>query len=77
MTKIKKRSGRKEEFKREKLQRSIKKAGAKEDTARKVARKITPNEGMATSEIKRKVATELENHDKKLAKSYKDYKKSK
>lgn len=77
MTKIKKRSGNKQEFKREKLRRSIKKAGAKEEMAKKVARKIEPNEGMPTSKIRRKVAKELENHDKKLAKAYKDYKKSK
>jgi len=76
MAKLKKRSGREEEFNRSKLERSMTKAGAKEETARKVAGKITPREGMSTSEIRRKVTEELKRENPQAASQYESFKKT-
>jgi transcriptional regulator NrdR family protein len=73
---VKKRS---EEFDKAKLKTSLKKAGAKEEHATKVADKIAGKvkEGTTTVEIREWVIAELKPLDSKAAKSYESYKKPK
>ena len=75
MPQVKKRSGMEQEFDRKKIEGSIKKAGAKEDTARRVAEGIKHREGMATSEIRNKVIEELKRHEPEAAKRYEAHRK--
>ena len=74
MVKIKKRS---EDFDKEKLKASVKKAGAKEEHAAKVADKIAGKvkSGTTTFLIRRWVITELTPLDSKAAEAYEKYKK--
>jgi len=74
LVKIKKRS---EDFDKEKLKTSIKKAGAKEEHAAKVADKISGKirSGTTTVLIRRWVITELTPLDSKAAEAYEKYKK--
>jgi transcriptional regulator NrdR family protein len=76
LVKVKKRS---EEFDKAKLKTSLKKAGAKEEHAAKVADKISGKvkEGTATIEIWEWVITELKPLDPKTAEAYRTYKKPK
>jgi hypothetical protein len=67
---VKKRSGEMQEYDRSKLEESMKRAGAKEDVARRVAERIPAAEGLATEEIRRKVAEELRKEDSVSADAY-------
>ena len=70
MTKVKKRSGEVQDFDRRKLEESVKKAGATEETARRVAERVQPIEGMDTAQIRTKVAEELRREKPDLAEGY-------
>jgi len=72
LVKVKKRS---EEFDKAKLKASLKKAGAKESHARKVAEKIAGKvkEGTKTVEIWEWAIAELKPLDPKAAKAYRTY----
>lgn len=72
MVKVKKRS---EEFDKAKLKKSLKKAGAKESHARKVADKIARKvkQGTRTVEIWEWAIAELKPLDLKAAKAYRTY----
>jgi len=70
MPKIKKRSGREEEYDRSKLERSIKRAGADEPTSRTISERIKPSEGLTTREIRRQVSTELKDQNPEAGKRY-------
>ena len=74
MVKVKKRS---EDFDKAKLKTSVKKAGAKDEHATKVADKIAGKvkEGTTTVWIRRWVIVELTPLDPKAAKAYETYKK--
>jgi len=74
LVKVKKRS---EDFDKEKLKTSVKKAGAKDEHATKVAHKIAKKvkPGITTVMIRRWVITELTPLDLKAAKAYETYKK--
>ena len=74
MVKVKKRS---EEFDKAKLKTSMKKAGAKEAHARKVADKIAGKvkEGTRTVRIWEWVIAELKPLDPRTAKAYRNYRK--
>ncbi|MEW6069293.1 MAG: ATP cone domain-containing protein [Candidatus Thermoplasmatota archaeon] len=74
MVKLKKRG---DTFRIEKLEASMIKAGAKRETAKKIAESIakTVYEGMSTLEIRNKVTAALEKADPKAAAAYKSYKK--
>jgi len=76
LVKVKKRS---EEFDKAKLKTSLKKAGAKEEHATKVADKIAGKvkEGTTTVEIWEWVILELKPLDPKVAEAYRTYKKPK
>lgn len=75
MPKVKKRSGKEEEFDRAKLEKSLKNAGAKEETTRKVAETVKPREGITTSEMRNHVIKELKRHDPETAKRYENFRK--
>ena len=79
MTKVKKRSGVLQEFDKAKLKNSLKKVGAKEEHATKVADKVAGKvkEGTTTVEIREWCITELRPLDAKAAKAYQEYKKPK
>ena len=76
MVKVKKRS---EDFNKAKLKASVKKAGAKNEHATKIADKIAGKvkPGTTTIVIRRWVLTELRPIDPKAAKAYETYKKPK
>lgn len=67
---IKKRSGELQEFDRRKLEESMKRAGASEETARRVADRIEPSEGMTTDELRKHVSRELERENALLSGAY-------
>jgi len=75
MPKLKKRSGKEEEFDRAKLEKSLRNAGSKEETTRKVAETIKPREGLTTAEMRNHVVNELKRHDPDTAKRYENFKK--
>lgn len=70
MTEIRKRSGREEEFNREKLRKSIRSAGASEDTSREIAARIVVSEGVNTSQIRSVVAEQLEKRESQACRRY-------
>ena len=70
MAKIKKRSGEMQEFDKRKLEQSVKRAGASEEVARRVAGKITPSEGLSTEELRRSVSQELKRENESLSGAY-------
>ena len=74
MAKVKKRS---EKFDKGKLKASIKKAGAKEPHARKIANKIAGKvkDGTRTVQIWEWVIAELKPLDRKAAEAYRTYRK--
>ncbi len=74
MVKVKKRS---EDFDKGKLKASVKKAGAKDEHAAKVADKVAGKvkSGTTTVMIRQWVITELTPLDSKAAEAYKTYKK--
>lgn len=75
MPKLKKRSGEEEEFDRKKLEQSMRKAGASENTVRKIAEGIRHREGMATSEIRSHVIAQLKRHEPEAARRYETHRK--
>ncbi|MGB8781406.1 MAG: ATP cone domain-containing protein [Candidatus Bathyarchaeia archaeon] len=79
MAKLKKRSGTMQEFDKAKLKTSMKKAGAKEEHATKVADKVAGKvkEGTKTIEIREWLITELRPLDSKATEAYVSYKKPK
>jgi arginine/ornithine N-succinyltransferase beta subunit len=70
MPKVQKRSGREEEFDREKLKRSIRSAGASEDASREIAERISVSEGVNTKQIRGVVTEQLENRDSESCSRY-------
>ncbi len=74
MTSVKKKDGSEEKFDRNKLERSIRYAGADEKIAREVAATVEEKEGMTTDDIRRTVTHELSNRNAEVASRYKDTK---
>ena len=77
MVKVKKHSGATQDFDKAKLKASVKKAGAKDEHAAKIADKIAGKvkQGTTTVVIRRWVITELRPLDPEAAKAYETYKK--
>ena len=75
MVEIIKRDGRREEFAPEKLRTSIQKAGAREETAREVARRVEEKtaEGTRTERIKEMVFEELEREEPQVVEKMRRY----
>jgi phosphatidate phosphatase PAH1 len=67
---VKKKDGRTEEFKRTKIERSLKNVGVKETNAKEIANKVSEKEGMTTTEIRESVQKELRNRNKEAAEKY-------
>lgn len=70
MTKVTKRSGEAQAFDRRKLEESLKKAGATDEIVRRVADRIQPVEGMATDQLRMRVAEELRREKPDIADAY-------
>jgi hypothetical protein len=70
MTLVVKRAETQEEFNTTKLEASITRAGATEETAREIAARIDPATLRTTEEIRARVAEELRNTDPTLAERY-------
>ncbi|MFQ6128936.1 MAG: ATP cone domain-containing protein [Thermoplasmata archaeon] len=68
---LNKRTGTQEEFNRAKLEESITRAGATEETAREIASRIDPTTVNTTEEIRRCVVEELRKTDAAIAERYK------
>jgi len=62
-------------YKPEKLEASIKAAGASSEVAKKVVSSIKVNEGMSTLELRKQVSSLLKNLDPKAARNYDAFKK--
>jgi hypothetical protein len=72
MVKIMKRG---DSYKPEKLEASIKAAGASSDVAKKVVNSIKVHEGMSTLELRKQASDLLKNLDPKAAQKYETFKK--
>ena len=70
MTLLNKRTGTQEEFNKTKLEESIKRAGATEETARGIAPRIDPTTVNTTEEIRTRVVEELRKTDAAIAERY-------
>lgn len=70
MARVRKRSGETQEFDRRKLEESIRRAGASDETARRVADRIRPSEGVSTDELRRMVSQELRRESEALSGAY-------
>jgi DNA-binding protein len=72
LVRVKKRGGFLQEFDKKKLEVSLKKAGAREKQALKVAEKVTSRleEGITTGKIKWLAATELRKCNEETAQTY-------
>ncbi len=70
MVKVLKRSGNLEEFDRRKLEQSIRHAGASEEIAGRIAKRIEPREGMSTADLRRMVSEELRRENATLSGAY-------
>ena len=75
MLNIKKRSEKQEEFSNKKIEKSMRSAGADENTAKKIAGAIQHKEGLRTSDVRKQVVAKLAEHDGKVVKAYEGYKK--
>lgn len=62
-------------YRPEKLAASVRKAGASEETAKKVVASVKVREGMSTLELREQVTGLLQKLDPKAAKTYISYKK--
>jgi hypothetical protein len=67
---IRKKSGELQEFDRRKLEESIRRAGASQDVAKRIAERIQTSEGMSTQDIRRRVADELRAENMALSGAY-------
>jgi hypothetical protein len=70
MTLLNKRTGTQEEFNKAKLEQSISRAGATEETAKEIASRIDPTTVNTTEEIRTRVAEELRKTDATIAERY-------
>lgn len=70
MPKVRKPCGAMEEYNRARLEHSIKSSGASPETARSVADKIRPFDGVSVDDIRKTVATELKATDPRLEQAY-------
>ncbi|OFZ46256.1 MAG: hypothetical protein A2381_11610 [Bdellovibrionales bacterium RIFOXYB1_FULL_37_110] len=74
--KIKKRTGREEEFSSKKSHDSMIKAGANEKTATAIADGIKAHPGITTFEVRKEVLKKLQKQAPKSAKQFEEFKKT-
>lgn len=67
---ITKRSGRREEFRVDKIERSMRGAGITQETAHAVAAGIAHQEGITTRDVRRLVMGGIKNREPQAAKQY-------
>jgi len=72
--KIKKRTGREEEFSIKKFHDSMIKAGANEETATSIADEIEAYPGITTFDVRKEVLTKLQKQAPKCAKKFEEFK---
>lgn len=70
MTMVKKRSGVVQEYNRSKIEESIKRAGAKDEVAKRVAESIAVQENLTTQDLRQRIGEELRKADPASAESY-------
>lgn len=70
MARVRKRTGEMQEFDRRKLEESLRKAGASDETARRVAERVRPIEGTSTEDLRRMVSQELRRENAALSGAY-------
>ncbi len=70
---ITKRSGKEEEFRRDKIERSMRGAGISEATARAVAAEIKHHDGITTSEVRSRVIGAIKNKEPQAAKQFESH----
>jgi len=73
MPTIKKRSGKDEEFRRDKIEKSMSNAGISQETAQKVADSINHHDGITTSEVRNRIIGGIKNQEPQAAKRYESY----
>lgn len=73
MTTITKRSGLKQEFRTDKIERSMRGAGISQETAHLVASGIKHHEGITTSDVRRLVIGGIKNREPQAAKQYESH----
>ncbi len=59
-----------QEFDQKKLEESIRRAGASDETAKRVAERVKPFDGMTTDELRRQVSQELRRENEALSGAY-------
>jgi len=69
-TKVRKRSGKVEEFDRRKLEESMRRAGASPEVVKRVSQRIEPKEETSSDELRKKVAEELRRESTTLSGAY-------
>ncbi len=70
MAKVRKRSGESEEFDRQKLEKSVQRAGASPEVAKRVAQEVEPKGDVSSEELRRRVADELRKESTSLSGAY-------
>ncbi|UCE80814.1 MAG: hypothetical protein JSV94_06660 [Methanobacteriota archaeon] len=70
MAKVRKRSGKLEEFDRRKLEESIRRAGASPEVAGRISKRIEPKDEVSSEELRRKVTEELRRESSALSGAY-------
>jgi transcriptional regulator NrdR family protein len=70
---ITKRSGKEEEFSKEKVERSMRGAGISQVTAQLVMADIRHHEGITTSEVRKRVIGAIKNKEPQAAKCYESH----
>ncbi len=73
MLTITKRSQEVEEFRRDKIENSMRNAGVTRDTAQKVAGEIVYHEGMTTAQIRNRVIGGIKNREPQAAMRYESH----
>jgi len=73
MLTITKRSNLQEEFRRDKIENSMRNAGVSPETAKKVAGDIVYHEGMTTSEVRNRVIGGIKNREPQAAMRYESH----
>lgn len=73
MKSIKKRSGKDEKFRPDKILASMRNADVSQETAEKVAASVVYHEGITTSEVRNSVIGGIKNREPRAAKQYESY----
>ena len=73
MRAILKQSGEKEEFRKDKIENSMRSAGISQETAQKVVAGIGHYEGITTTEVRKHVIGGIKNREPQAAKQYESY----